>query len=142
MGLTNRWSTSPVGELSTGTRRMVEITCMLALEPKVLLLDEPAGGIAQSEGEALVQLLTRRAPRPRHHARRSSSTTCRCCSGSPTACIAMELGRVIAKATPESVQEPPRRGAVLPRRRRRRGRAFGPVHGRFVVAFGDAPDHP
>ncbi|RXM22288.1 spermidine/putrescine ABC transporter ATP-binding protein, partial [Citrobacter sp. AAK_AS5] len=27
--------------LSTVTRRMVEITCMLALEPRVLLLDEP-----------------------------------------------------------------------------------------------------
>lgn len=41
------------GELSTGTRRMVELACMLALEPRVLLLDEPSAGIAEAEVEAL-----------------------------------------------------------------------------------------
>ena len=56
MGLT-RFARHAVGELSTGTRRVVEIACLLALEPRVLLLDEPSAGIAQSESEALGDLL-------------------------------------------------------------------------------------
>lgn len=46
-----------VAELSTGTRRIAELTCMLALEPRLLLLDEPAAGVAQRETEALGDLL-------------------------------------------------------------------------------------
>jgi ABC-type branched-subunit amino acid transport system ATPase component len=46
-----------VGELSTGTRRMVELACTLAHRPTVLLADEPSSGIAQREVEALGQLL-------------------------------------------------------------------------------------
>ncbi len=45
-------------ELSTGTRRIVDLACVLAHEPSVLLLDEPAAGIAQREAEALGPLLT------------------------------------------------------------------------------------
>jgi ABC-type branched-subunit amino acid transport system ATPase component/ABC-type branched-subunit amino acid transport system permease subunit len=56
MGL-DRWRDKPVAELSTGTRRMVELTCMIALEPVVLLLDEPSSGIAQRETEMLGELL-------------------------------------------------------------------------------------
>jgi branched-chain amino acid transport system ATP-binding protein len=44
-------------ELSTGTRRVVDLACVLAHEPAVLLLDEPAAGIAQREAEALGPLL-------------------------------------------------------------------------------------
>jgi branched-chain amino acid transport system ATP-binding protein len=42
-----------VGELSTGTRRMVDLACVVAHDPKVLLLDEPSSGIAQRETEGL-----------------------------------------------------------------------------------------
>ena len=48
-----------VSELSTGTRRITELACVLALEPRLLLLDEPSSGIAQREVEALGQLLRR-----------------------------------------------------------------------------------
>jgi len=48
-----------VHELSTGSRRIVDLACMLAHEPSVLLLDEPSSGIAQREAEALGPLLTR-----------------------------------------------------------------------------------
>ncbi len=44
-------------ELSTGTRRVVDLACVLAHRPTVLLLDEPASGLAQPEAEALGPLL-------------------------------------------------------------------------------------
>ena len=46
-------------ELSYGTLRLLELACMLALEPRFLLLDEPASGISQKETEALGPLLRR-----------------------------------------------------------------------------------
>src|SRR5205823_989701 len=46
-----------VGELSTGTRRIVDLACVLAHRPSVLLLDEPSSGIAQRETEALGPVL-------------------------------------------------------------------------------------
>jgi len=46
-------------ELSYGTLRLLELACMLALQPKLLLLDEPAAGISQKETEALGPLLRR-----------------------------------------------------------------------------------
>jgi len=48
-----------VRELSTGTRRVVDLACMFAQDPKVVLLDEPSSGIAQREAEALGPLLRR-----------------------------------------------------------------------------------
>ncbi|MGH2812314.1 MAG: MFS transporter, partial [Actinomycetota bacterium] len=46
-----------ISELSTGSRRIVDITCALAHGPKVLILDEPSSGIAQAETESLGPLL-------------------------------------------------------------------------------------
>ena len=48
-----------VSELSTGSRRIVDLACVLAHEPKVILFDEPSSGIAQRETEALAPLLLR-----------------------------------------------------------------------------------
>jgi ABC-type branched-subunit amino acid transport system ATPase component/ABC-type branched-subunit amino acid transport system permease subunit len=56
MGL-DRYRDKQIQELSTGTRRITEIACLVALEPVCLLLDEPSSGIAQRETEALGQLL-------------------------------------------------------------------------------------
>jgi branched-chain amino acid transport system ATP-binding protein len=44
-------------DLSTGTRRLVELAVMVALRPRVLLLDEPSAGISAAETENLVPLL-------------------------------------------------------------------------------------
>jgi len=46
-----------IRELSTGTRRITELACLIALRPTLLLLDEPSSGIAQRETEALGDLL-------------------------------------------------------------------------------------
>lgn len=48
-----------ISELSTGTRRMVDLAMSIAEHPAVLLLDEPSAGIAQRETEALGPLLER-----------------------------------------------------------------------------------
>jgi ABC-type branched-subunit amino acid transport system ATPase component/predicted MFS family arabinose efflux permease len=48
-----------VKELSTGLRRIVDIACVVAVDPEVLLLDEPSSGIAQAEAENLAPLLRR-----------------------------------------------------------------------------------
>ena len=42
-----------VGELSTGTRRIVDLAALLLARPSAVLLDEPSSGIAQREVEAL-----------------------------------------------------------------------------------------
>jgi len=46
-----------VSELSTGSRRIVDLAVIMAHDPKVLLLDEPSSGIAQKETEALGPVL-------------------------------------------------------------------------------------
>jgi len=56
MGL-DAYRDKQIQELSTGTRRITEIACLVALEPVCLLLDEPSSGIAQRETEALGNLL-------------------------------------------------------------------------------------
>ncbi len=48
-----------VAELSTGSRRIVDLACIIGLKPSVILFDEPSSGIAQREAEALGPLLTR-----------------------------------------------------------------------------------
>ena len=48
-----------VSELSTGSRRVVDLACVLAHRPSVVLFDEPSSGIAQRETEALGPLLLR-----------------------------------------------------------------------------------
>lgn len=44
-------------ELSTGSRRVVDLACVVAHGPSVVLLDEPSSGIAQREAEALAPLI-------------------------------------------------------------------------------------
>ncbi|MEN3271492.1 MAG: hypothetical protein V7636_253 [Actinomycetota bacterium] len=46
-----------IAELSTGSRRMVDLACILAQRPSVVLFDEPSSGIAQREAEALAPVL-------------------------------------------------------------------------------------
>ena len=48
-----------VHELSTGSRRIVDLACLVAHRPTVILLDEPSSGIAQRETEALAPVIDR-----------------------------------------------------------------------------------
>jgi ABC-type branched-subunit amino acid transport system ATPase component len=58
MGL-HRYLHTQVQELSTGTRRIVELCALVATGPRLLLLDEPSSGIAQAEIAALAELIRR-----------------------------------------------------------------------------------
>lgn len=53
-----RYADSFISELSTGTRRIVELAGLLALDARVLCLDEPTAGVAQREAEAFGPLIT------------------------------------------------------------------------------------
>jgi ABC-type branched-subunit amino acid transport system ATPase component/branched-subunit amino acid ABC-type transport system permease component len=90
------------GELSTGTRRIVELACVLAQEPSVVLLDEPSAGVAQRETEALAPLL-KRVQRETgctmvivEHDMGLMTTVC-------DHLVALEQGSVIATGTPAEV---------------------------------------
>jgi branched-chain amino acid transport system ATP-binding protein len=95
------------GELSTGTRRIVDLACVLAQQPEVLMLDEPSGGVAQRETEALGPLLLRVRDRTNtsilviEHDMPLLSGLC-------DRMIALELGTVIAEGTPAEVLDHPR----------------------------------
>jgi ABC-type branched-subunit amino acid transport system permease subunit/ABC-type branched-subunit amino acid transport system ATPase component len=54
-----RYADEFVSNLSTGTRRIAELGTLLAVDARVLLLDEPTGGVAQREAEAFGPLIVR-----------------------------------------------------------------------------------
>ncbi len=54
-----RYADRFVAELSTGTRRIVELAALLAVAPRVICLDEPTAGVAQRETEAFGPLIKR-----------------------------------------------------------------------------------
>lgn len=94
-------------ELSTGTRRVVDLASILLAEPRLLLLDEPTAGIAQREAEAFIPLLRR--------LHQVADTTIvlvehdvplvfELCS----TVVVMELGGVVAAGPPEVVRADPR----------------------------------
>jgi ABC-type branched-subunit amino acid transport system ATPase component len=96
-----------VTELSTGSRRIVDLACILAQDPSVLLLDEPSSGIAQKETEALGPLLLR----VREHTRCSMLVIEHDMTLLSSICdemVALELGAVIARGTPAEVLAHPR----------------------------------
>jgi len=94
------------GELSTGSRRIVDLACILAQEPSVLMLDEPSGGVAQKETEALGPLLLRVVEHTGcsvlviEHDMPLLRAIC-------DQMVALELGGVIASGPPEDVLNHP-----------------------------------
>jgi branched-chain amino acid transport system ATP-binding protein len=95
-----------VRELSTGSRRIVDLAMCIAHDPKVLLLDEPSSGIAQAETEALGPLLHRI----------QAETGCALLviehdmpliTGISDRMIALELGHPIVEGTPQEVIQNP-----------------------------------
>lgn len=91
-----------IRELSTGTRRIVDLACLVAHRPSVILLDEPSSGLAQKEVEALAPVVERLRSEMgsaiviiEHDIPFISSVADRL--------VALDQGRVIATGTPSVV---------------------------------------
>ncbi|HVX18526.1 MAG TPA: branched-chain amino acid ABC transporter permease/ATP-binding protein [Acidimicrobiales bacterium] len=102
-----RYADSFVSDLSTGTRRIVELAGVLALDPDVLCLDEPTAGVAQRETEAFGPLLLA--------IRRELGASLLIVEHDMPLIMSMsdrvyclEAGRVIAEGPPARVREDPR----------------------------------
>jgi branched-chain amino acid transport system ATP-binding protein len=96
-----------ISELSTGSRRVVDLACVMAHEPTVLLLDEPSSGMAQKETEAMGPLLLRV----------KEATGCTMLlvehdmplvTSVSDELVALETGRVIVRGSPKDVTSNPR----------------------------------
>jgi branched-chain amino acid transport system ATP-binding protein len=95
-----------VSELSTGVRRIVDLTMAIAHNPTVLLLDEPSSGVAQRETEALGPLL-----KDMQRATQCSIVIIEhdmpLISAVSDEIIALDLGRVVTRGTPSLVLSDP-----------------------------------
>lgn len=105
-GLT-RFRFHRIAQLSTGTRRVVDLASMVLAEPRLLLLDEPTAGIAQREAEAFVPLLRR--------LQQVADTTIVVVEHDVplvmalcTQVVVLELGSVVAQGPPDQVRRDPR----------------------------------
>ena len=96
-----------VRELSTGSRRVVDLAMCIAHDPDVLLLDEPAAGIAQRETEALGPLL-KRIQAEAGCAILLIEHDMPLITGISDRMVALELGHPIAEGTPDEVINDPR----------------------------------
>jgi branched-chain amino acid transport system ATP-binding protein len=96
-----------VAELSTGSRRIVDLAMAIAHDPSVLLLDEPSSGIAQKETEALGPLLTRIRDEA-NCALLVIEHDMPLITGISDEIIALELGATVVRDTPEKVISHPR----------------------------------
>ncbi len=100
------YADSFVGELSTGSRRIVDVACVLAAQPRVLLLDEPSTGLAQAETEALGPLV-RRIVREAGCAVLMVEHDLPLVRRTADRIVALDLGRVLADGEPGAVLEDP-----------------------------------
>jgi branched-chain amino acid transport system ATP-binding protein len=96
----------PVMDLPFGTQKRVELARALAAEPKLLLLDEPAGGLNHEEVDALKSVIRDIRDRLRvtvllveHHMSLVMSVSDKV--------VALDFGRKIAEGTPAEVQRNP-----------------------------------
>jgi branched-chain amino acid transport system ATP-binding protein len=105
VGLAQEWS-ALAGSLAYGDQRRLEIARALATEPKLLILDEPAGGMNEQETSDLVGLVRRIRDRDvtvmliEH----DMGFVMRVCHR----VMVMENGSLIAQGTPLEIQGDPR----------------------------------
>ncbi len=102
-----RYGDRPISELSTGTRRIVELAGLLALDAKVLCLDEPTAGIAQREAEAMGPLLVQ-IRRELGAAMLIIEHDMPLIMGMSDRVYCLEFGRVIAQGLPNEVRNDPK----------------------------------
>jgi ABC-type branched-subunit amino acid transport system ATPase component/branched-subunit amino acid ABC-type transport system permease component len=95
-----------IADLSTGTRRVVELANLLALDAQVLCLDEPTAGLAQRETEAFAPLLVS----IRHEMNASMiiiEHDMPLIMSISDRVYCLELGRIISQGSPADVRQDP-----------------------------------
>jgi branched-chain amino acid transport system ATP-binding protein len=94
------------GSLSHGSQRLLEIARALAASPRLLILDEPAGGMNEGETESLIGII--RDIRERGITvlliEHDMSLVMKACER----IVVLENGEKIAEGSPESIKEDPR----------------------------------
>jgi len=94
------------GNLSHGDQRALELAISLALEPKLLLLDEPTAGMAPAETERTMTLVRRIADE-----RKLTLLFCEhdmdVVFGTADRVLVMHQGRALAEGTPEQIRNHP-----------------------------------
>jgi ABC-type branched-subunit amino acid transport system ATPase component/ABC-type branched-subunit amino acid transport system permease subunit len=99
-----RYSPSYISDLSTGTRRVVELAGLLALDARLLCLDEPTAGLAQRETEAFGPLIVE-IRRELGAAVLVIEHDMPLIMGISDRVYCLELGRVIAEGPPAEVRQ-------------------------------------
>lgn len=98
-----RYADARIADLSTGTRRIVELAGLLALDARVLCLDEPTAGVAQRETEAFGPLV-KEIRRELGAAMLVIEHDMPLIMSISDRVYCLEVGRVIAAGTPEQVR--------------------------------------
>jgi ABC-type branched-subunit amino acid transport system ATPase component/ABC-type branched-subunit amino acid transport system permease subunit len=102
-----RYADGFVAELSTGTRRIVELAGLLALDAQVLCLDEPTAGVAQRETEAFGPLL-KQIQQELHATMIVIEHDMPMIMALSDRVYCLEAGQVIAEGSPTEVRNDPR----------------------------------
>jgi len=102
-----RYADGFVAELSTGTRRIVELAGLLALDAQVLCLDEPTAGVAQRETEAFGPLL-KQIQQELHATMIVIEHDMPMIMALSDRVYCLEAGQVIAEGPPDEVRNDPR----------------------------------
>ena len=101
-----RYSDVHISDLSTGTRRIVELAGLLALDARVLCLDEPTAGLAQRETEAFAPVI-KDIQRHLHASVVVIEHDMPLIMSISDRVYCLELGEVIAEGTPDEVRNDP-----------------------------------
>jgi branched-chain amino acid transport system ATP-binding protein len=101
-----RYADSPAGELPAGAQRLVEVARGLAGGPRLLLLDEPAAGLDDTETRELADVL--RATRDAGIALLLIEHNIELVMSVSDRITVLDAGRVIAEGEPAAVRANPR----------------------------------
>lgn len=94
----------PARNLSQGEKKLLDIASAFALEPEVILLDEPTSGVSTAEKSAIMQVLVGAAKQTGIRAIIQVEHDMDIVFGYSSRIIAMHDGRILADGSPEQIR--------------------------------------